>query len=541
MAIATIAAMLSRTTFLALAAPLLAVPAFAQSVKAPIAFDIKAGPLDRALAAYAQQAGVQLIYTPDVTASRTVHAIKGSYSAAAALEQLLRGSDIAVRQVSDGIIVLKSRRAEAPARSSADAASAAQLSEAEEEGRDIVVTGSHIRGASPAGTPARTLGAKDMARNGYASVAQALAALPGNFGGMATEQSALSFSDRSGTNTTLASGVNLRGLGPEATLVLVNGRRIAGAGLLGDFADISSIPMAAVNRVEVVTDGASAIYGSDAVAGVVNIILKDKFEGLETNIRLGSVTKASARDIQLSQTAGTRWATGSALLSYEYNRRSRLASEARDFARSADSSGFGGTDHRYPYSLPGNVLGFDAVTGGLEPAFAIPSGQDGTSLEPSSFLAGAVNLENFRTGTDLSPEQTRHSLFGALRQDVADTITASLEARFAHRRFDSRVPGYATILSVTPGNPWFVSPTASDSDLIGYAFTRELGATRTRGSAQSVGLTATLDAELGAGWKATTYAAYARQRDKSRNEDLANEYLLAEALGTVPDDPATPL
>ncbi len=116
-----------------------------------------------------------------------------------------------------------------------------------------------------------------------------LQALPQNFGGIATPASEVIGSDRVGTNDTGATGVNLRGLGATATLVLVDGHRMAGSGIQGDFADVSAIPTSAVDHVEVLLDGASALYGSDAVGGVVNIILKHHLDGVETRA-LGSFT-----------------------------------------------------------------------------------------------------------------------------------------------------------------------------------------------------------------------------------------------------------
>lgn len=526
-----IAACLGRGASIAIIAALGAGSIPAAAAEATIRFDIDGGPLAQALARYAEQAGVQLIYPPALAAGRNAPALHADLTAAAALERLLTGTGISVRQVGAGIVMLV-----APPSSKASETEASLDAALDHD--DIVVTGSLIRGAPPSASPTQTISRADMKRNGYGTVAQALQALPGNFAGQATEQSALSFADRSGNNATLASGLNLRGLGPDATLVLVNGRRIAGAGLLGDFADISSIPLSALERVEIVTDGASALYGSDAVAGVVNILLKQDFTGFQSDARFGSVTRGHARDLQLSQTAGTHWNGGSALIFYEYQRRAGLRSADRRYARSADARALGGTDRRYPYSLPGNILGYNA-DGALVPAFAIPSGQNGTALSAGDFLAGAVNLENFREGSDLSPDQERHSVYAHANQRLADGVDLSLEGRFSHRRFDSRTFGYATILSVTDANPWFVSPTGASSDLIGYAFTRELGPTRTAGSAQSLSLTAALDMDLGSGWKLAPYAAYAAQRDVSTTDRFANEYVLAEALGTIPDDPAT--
>ncbi|VWX49766.1 TonB-dependent receptor [Novosphingobium sp. 9U] len=510
-------------------------PAVVQAAEAQYGFDIAAGPLSTALVRYAEQAQVQLLYAPQLADGRRSRALRGRFSAREGLERLLAGTGITIQQVSPQVFVLTAAK---PLRPTPSMSSVAVPAPSEEnEGGEIVVTGTHIHGAAPA-SPTQIVTRAQIERNGYSSVAQALQALPGNFNGMANEQSALSFADRSGNNLTLASGVNLRGLGPNATLVLVNGRRIAGSGLVGDFADISSIPLSALERVEVVTDGASALYGSDAVAGVVNILLKHDFDGFETRARGGMVTQGHAREWQLSQTAGARWGGGSLLIAYEFQKRVGLRSADRKYARSADLRAFGGTDHRYPYSVPGNVFGFDE-SGALGPVYAIPSRPAGTVLNANDFLAGQANLENFRIGSDLTPDQRRHSVYARAMQTIADGIELSIEGRFADRRYDSRTSGYATILFITDANPWFVSPTGASSDLIGYAFTRELGATRTAGSAKTLGLTGSLDAQLGSGWRLSSYAGFARQRDMSRTDRIANEYVLAEALGAIPDDPLT--
>ena len=526
-----IAALLKGTPPLILIAAGVTAPAQGQATDPRIAFSIAPGSLSTALSQYAEQAKVQLIYTPALAAGRQSQGLNGQLSAREALARLLVGTGITVRQIDRDVFMLSGARGEDSDISEGRSSGAASSPQ------DIVVTGSHIHGA-PSASPTKIIKRADMERGGYSSVAQALQAMPGNFGGMATEQSALSYADRSGNNATLASGVNLRGLGPQATLVLVNGRRVAGSGLLGDFADISSIPMSALDRVEIITDGASALYGSDAVAGVVNILLKEDYDGLEMRLRGGTVTQGHARDLQFSQTAGKSWPGGSILVSHEYQRRVALRSADRAYARSADSRPFGGTDRRYPYTSPGNVLGFDE-SGALVPTYAIPAGQDGANLTADDFLAGQANLDNFREGTDLSPDQKRHSLYARASQDLTDGIKLSLEGRYSHRRFSSLTSGYATILTVTRANPWFVSPTGASSDYIGYSFTKEMGPVRSSGTARSYALTGGLDADLGSDWKLSSYVAYAAQRDRNRTDQMPNEYLLAEALGTIEDDPAS--
>lgn len=519
----------------------------AEAVSSPqIAFDIPAGSLQSALAAFGSRTGLQLIYAPDAVAGRQVPRFQGRMSALEALQRLIARTDLRIRQVDAKVIVLERTRAGARADGAAtlpgttgDRDLAAADGEAIPDAYQIVVTGSNIRGEQPVGSHVETLKREDIERAGYRTVAQALQAVPGNFGGVATEQTALSNVDRSGTNATLSTGVNLRGLGAGATLVLVNGRRIAGAGSLGDFADVSTIPLGVVDRIEVLMDGASAIYGSDAVGGVVNVILKKRFTGFETGARFGSVTQGHMREVQAYQTAGANWNSGGFLVSYEFYNRTALLAQDRAFSRSADSRPLGGTDHRYIFSAPGNVLGFDPVTGAVNVAYAIPTGQDGKAIKPSDFQAGARNLEDFQVGTYLTPRQTRHSVYAVATQDIGDAVHLSLEGRYNHRDFLSRSAAYATLIAITGADPWFVSPSGQPYDYIGYAFSKDLGPTRDTGWSDTMGVTGGIDIDLPAKWKLSAYAAYGLSREWHRTDNIANEAILAEATGASPDDPAS--
>ncbi len=125
--------------------------------------------------------------------------------------------------------------------------------------------------------------------------------------------------------------MNLHGLGPGATLVLVDGHRLAPAGNGGDFADVGLIPLSAVERVEILTDGASAVYGADAVAGVVNFVLRKDYEGAETTLRGGTTTDGGGTQRIASQLFGHTWSSGSAVLNYEFQDQHPVEASSRDF------------------------------------------------------------------------------------------------------------------------------------------------------------------------------------------------------------------
>ena len=148
-----------------------------------------------------------------------------------------------------------------------------------------VITGSNIKRIdAETVAPVDIITREQIERTGLPTIAEVLRNVPANTGGSFNEQFSNSFAPG-------ASGISLRGLGQKTTLVLINGRRTGGYGFAQNiqdtFVDLNSIPSSAVERVEVLKDGASAIYGSDAIAGVVNIILRRDFRGAEVALEGG--------------------------------------------------------------------------------------------------------------------------------------------------------------------------------------------------------------------------------------------------------------
>src|SRR6478735_7745682 len=168
---------------------------------------------------------------------------------------------------------------------------------------EIVVIGSRIpRLKSEGPAPVTSISAQDILDKGLTSVPDVLKAVTQNNGAVQSPQTASDF-------TPGAAQVNLRGLGPNHSLVMVNGRRIADFPLpldgLSNFTDISNIPVGMIDRLEVLSSSSSAIYGSDAIAGVVNFVLKKDVEGMNISYRYGTPTASGGGDShQLSLSAG---------------------------------------------------------------------------------------------------------------------------------------------------------------------------------------------------------------------------------------------
>jgi len=311
-------------------AALMAAPAAAVSAPSASAFDIGPGPLEAALLAYAAQAHRQLLYDTGLVAGLKSEGLKGRYGQDEALTRLLSGSGIVFEHQRADVLVLKRPTpgaqaasdpvdpSPAPAGAGAPAApvdSQTSSGDPATEVEEVQVTGSHIRGAQPI-APTQTVTREDIDASGYSQTGDLVRSIPQVFGG-GQNPGVMNTGGGSSTNLTNASTVNLRGLGPDATLTLLNGHRMADDSI-AQAPDISSIPLAAVDHVEVVTDGASALYGSDAVAGVVNFVLRKDYDGAETSATVGGATQGGGFETDYNARGGKTWSSGHALFSAEY-------------------------------------------------------------------------------------------------------------------------------------------------------------------------------------------------------------------------------
>lgn len=505
-----------------------ATPAAAQAPTSPRAYSVPAGELEQALQDFVSQSGQRVLYSSQLVSGLSSPGVSGNLPPEEALRTLLSEAGLEFRRTEADVLVLFDPLVSSDLRGSATTVD------------DVVVTGSLIRGLEQGSSPVIVIDRNQIDRDGHATVAQALAALPQNFGGSANEAAIDAGADRTAGNSTYANGVNLRGLGSDATLVLINGRRLAGTGISGDFTDLSSIPASAVKRIDVLLDGASALYGADAVGGVVNIILRTDYDGAETRLRAGSTSDGVSDELLFGQTVGRQWDTGSLMATYEYSDRGTLPVSARRLAGDADLRWRGGTDHRGIFSNPGNIVAFDPGTASYVVTHAIPSGQDGKALRPEDFLPGQTNLGNLREGGNVLPRQTRHSAFFAWSQDLGARARLSADVRYGLRKFETRGPAFPTLLDVTNANPYFASPVGASSHIIAYSFADDLGNPLLTGEAESLGASLGLDIDLFSDWRLTSYLAYASESGRDRVDGMVNSSFLSEALGETPDNPATP-
>ncbi len=284
--------------------------------QATYSFDLPAQPLAKSLTAVGGKTHTNIVFSPALVDGKTAKALQGSYTADGAIQTLLEGSGLSAQTTPGGSYLISASSA---------AAAAAEASPVE-----VIVTGTHIRGVNPT-SPVHVITRNDIDASGYSQIGDLVRSLPENFSGGQNPGVVNGGAANLGNqNLTNASTVNLRGLGTDATLVLVNGHRISADGFF-QAGDISGIPLAAVQKVEVVTDGASALYGSDAVAGVANFILKKDVDGGEVSAHTGAATQGGGFEQTYSAMTGQSGRGGYWLANAEYSKSEAITADQRDF------------------------------------------------------------------------------------------------------------------------------------------------------------------------------------------------------------------
>ncbi|HEX5305504.1 MAG TPA: TonB-dependent receptor [Dyella sp.] len=356
---------------LALALSIAALPAFGAGTAPTRHYRIAAGTtLDDALHALARRSNIQLLYAPELTAQRRARAtLEGDFTAAEALARLLRGSGLVAQAVTADTFVL--RRVE-PARPDGRVPTPRALPPAPLDNvpvplLTVEVTGTHLRRtAIENASPLTVIDRRQIEHSGYQTLFELLRAQPGvrvNNAPVALSDSTL-YQANGLSGATGAAAVDLHGLGATATLFLIDGQRMVGYGLSqGEFGlvnDLESIPLSLVERVEVLRDGASAIYGSDAMAGVVNIILRKHFQGVALDGNVGISSRGDASQHRGTLSVGTAFGHGGHLvLGADYFERAPLLGRARRWARSSSGDGGDGI-----YYFDGGQIGYSNTGGG---------------------------------------------------------------------------------------------------------------------------------------------------------------------------------
>jgi iron complex outermembrane receptor protein len=359
---------------------------------------------------------------------------------------------------------------------------APEYSIAQEEGdaiEEIVITGSRIRtGRQAASIPVDTVTSDDIKASGYQNVEEILNNMP-----QFVPSRTASTNSTANPNATGAATLDLRGLGAQRSLVLVNGRRYTFFDS-SQTTDINSIPASLIERIEVVTGGASAVYGSDAIGGVVNFILRDDFEGVEIRSQFNQTSEGDGNITDVTLTLGGNFADGkgNAVVAFNYLDRDPIMTTDRGFSANVLTDGNDANGNRALVQggssfvpngrfqgIPSNPTDIAAIPG-LDAALAAAGltgiGNDGFIPDDGGMIVRPFSrpgdLYNYTLDNFLRIPQERYNLTMLANYDVSDNASVYFEGAYSHNRTSTGfAPAFINeAMPIEVNNP-FISPELS--------------------------------------------------------------------------------
>jgi len=313
---------------------------------------------------------------------------------------------------------------------------------------EVIVTGTLIRGSAPTGSPVVTLDNAAIQATGATNTADLLATVPA-----LTSFNTLPIGGNQEFRSTGATVPGMRGLPGTAVLVLLDGHRLVGDSPLLTTADPSSIPAGAIDHIEIVQDGGSATYGSDAVAGVINIITKKNFEGADASVSYIGAKAYNGGNVAM--TAGERWGTGSVLLSGEYESNSDLLNSDRPYY-TQDLRPFGAKDGLS--TTCGPAVNFSIAGVYYNARTLLP--QPGAAVTQLQTCDPAVN-------DYLINPSRRYGFIGNVKQDIGERLHAWLDTKYtdtlSKQQYNPATlsvsyPGLPAGVVLPNTNPFFLAP-----------------------------------------------------------------------------------
>jgi iron complex outermembrane receptor protein len=380
---------------------------------------------------------------------------------------------------------------------------------------DIIVTGTAIRGVAPIGSNLVSVGTETIEKTAPVNLSQLVNTVPSitTAGSLAQGENAYSYYS--------PQIHSLAGSSSNTTLVIVDGLRLPGGGTQFNQTDPNIIPVSAIQRVEVLADGASSVYGSDAVAGVVNFITRRTFDGLEANFQYGFAKDYSNKSGNLIW--GKTWGTGGVYVAASITEQNTLFNRDRDFASRGDYRAFGGTNTNSFQCSPATIQ----VTGVA--AGAVPSG---VFLSPGATTTVANTQANSPCNNSvygvLSPGQGRGNVLVKAVNDFSDKLSVSYTLNYNRQKTHSpNAPGGLTAATAfrTNGvsgavtgqaNPFFIAPAGAPDatrESINYlAITPDGNYGEAESQSDIVYMTAVADYRINDAWSVTLSDAFGWNR-----------------------------
>ncbi len=299
------------------------------------------------------------------------------------------------------------------------------INAAEDEVERIEVTGSHIKRTDMEGpSPVTSLSAADIEKTGVTDLIGLFAKLP--ISGQGTFSTQANSSDDTANG---GSSVSLRGLGADSTLILVNGRRVSvspfAKGIDTAFVDINNIPISAIKRVDILKDGASATYGSDAIAGVINIILRDDIDGVELSGKIGDTADGGGKEENISIVFGNHTDKMSNTFILDYFKREEILYADRSYSKTANQTANRpndpyATDFRSSSGFPGTIALAADPTNRMPDTF-------GNDVCPQADIVGTLCRYDYAPHMSMIPAAERFSFNYMGKYEISDGLRAFVE------------------------------------------------------------------------------------------------------------------
>jgi iron complex outermembrane receptor protein len=328
----------------------------------------------------------------------------------------------------------------------------------------IEVTGSRIKRVdSVSAVPVNVIDAVMIEKSGFSTVAEVLQFSTFNAEGSGGNKANNTWSSQQ--------TVEIRGQSVFHSLILIDGQRMAKSPILdGGASSINDIPLAAVSRIEILTDGASAVYGSDAIAGVVNIILKKEFDGVEVKLN-AERTEIDAGDRNtLSLIAGTTTDKSSSLFVYEHDRRTAVTYADIDYAGSRQYKGTDPDDiqNNFGYSPNGRTVNRGDWLSPQIDGNCDTYGSEFKAFNDSEYPSDRICAYDYGATAGINPEQTRDNVLASYQYELSDTVELSARAYWTHMNsidISAPVPAGVKITTDLPATDDYIAVGPGDSIL----------------------------------------------------------------------------
>ena len=402
---------------------------------------------------------------------------------------------------------------------------------------EVVVTGTRIRGVAPVGSPLITLDQATIKETGLMSTNDVLDSIPSVLSLANGNNIAAGTQVQNGFSGTYGNSPNIHGLGPQATLSLVNGHRMFDEGIVSNAFDPNNYPVQMLSRIEVVQDGTSPIYGADAVAGTVNYVLRNPVNTIETYA--GSHWSHGQNGWFATGIFGHTWGeagshSGGFIASYQHTQDGSLWATDYPSLYNDNFSRYGGTQSP-TFASPGNVL-----IGGS--TYAIPAGQNGQSLTLSQLgAAGSANRQNSWVGIQAIPVQSADHYSVNFNQQITDSIQFFGDGLLTDRNFsrysttasNNLAPAVPNTNPYSPCNPGhyangivtgpanLVAACNTGSLQINYSDVSESGARHNYGISRLWAGTGGVHFSLPGDWKLTTEVTFAEHLQEAGTSTIS--------------------